>query len=154
MPFLYAGLALLAGSVLLLEIALTRVFAIMMWHHFTYMVVSVGLLGFGAAGSILTARRSALQEASPVPALSWCSLGYGFSVVLAFLLVTSIEIDSLEIWENKLNLAYFAVIYLVIAVPFLLGGMAIGLALTRFAREGDKELLLRRLDEGRYSLAA
>ena len=33
MPLVYLGIFLLAGSILLLEIALTRVFAIMLWHH-------------------------------------------------------------------------------------------------------------------------
>ncbi len=134
----FYGIFVLALSIIVFEIALTRVFAIMMWHHFTYLVVSVGLLGFGAAGSILTARRDSLQTTSPVGALSLCSLGYGISVVLAFLAVTSIEIDSLEIWNKKINLLGFSLVYLLIAVPFLLGGMAIGMALTRFAREVNK----------------
>jgi hypothetical protein len=49
----YLGLGLLAGSLLLLEIALTRAFAIMLWHHLAYMVISVAMLGFGVAGSLL-----------------------------------------------------------------------------------------------------
>jgi hypothetical protein len=47
---IYLGLFLIAGSILSLEIALTRVFAIMMWHHLAYMVISVAMLGFGAQG--------------------------------------------------------------------------------------------------------
>ncbi len=56
----YPAVFLLALSVILLQIALTRVFAIMLWHHLTYMVVSIALLGFGASGSILTAQRNSL----------------------------------------------------------------------------------------------
>ena len=52
---LLAGIFCLGLSIIMFEIALTRVFAIMMWHHFTYMVISIGLLGFGASGSLLTA---------------------------------------------------------------------------------------------------
>ena len=78
-----AGIFCLGLSIILFEIALTRVFAIMMWHHFTYMVISIGLLGFGASGSLLTATRIGSDKGSPVRGLVWCSLAYGVSVMLA-----------------------------------------------------------------------
>jgi len=128
----YAGIFLLALSIILFQIALTRVFAIMMWHHLTYMVVSIALLGFGAAGSLLTARKDSLRRDSPLPALSGYSGAYGVSVFASYALVRLIEIDSLELWEDKTNLLLLLVVYAVVAVPFLLGGIAIGMALTRF----------------------
>ncbi|NNE44406.1 MAG: hypothetical protein HKN12_09365, partial [Gemmatimonadetes bacterium] len=48
---------LLALCVLTLEVALTRIFSFIMFHHLTYLVVSVALLGFGAAGTYLTTRQ-------------------------------------------------------------------------------------------------
>ena len=80
---LYCGIFILAGSVLLVEIALTRVFAIMMWNHFTYLVVSVALTGFGAAGTILTIQRQALDPRSPARTLAFLSVAYGLCVMLA-----------------------------------------------------------------------
>ena len=85
---LLAGIFCLGLSVIMFEIALTRVFAIMMWHHFTYMVISIGLLGFGASGSLLTATRLGLKEGTAERVLVWTSLGYGVSVVLAFCFAT------------------------------------------------------------------
>ena len=126
-----AGIFCLGLSVILFEIALTRVFAIMMWHHFTYMVISIGLLGFGASGSLLTATRLGANENSAKRALVWTSLAYGISVVLAFFAATCVPIDSLAVWEDKQNFAALFFIYLIIFVPFLLGGLGIGLALTR-----------------------
>ena len=129
-----AGIFFLALSVILFEIALTRVFAIMMWHHFTYMVISIGLLGFGASGSLLTAQRASEKKNDPSKALAWCSFGYGASVILAFMVATRIQPDSLAIWQDKSNFLLLSLIYLVIGVPFLLGGYGIGLALTRFVK--------------------
>ena len=80
---LLAGIFCLGLSVIMFEIALTRVFAIMMWHHFTYMVISIGLLGFGASGSLLTATGMGRREGGAERALVWTSLAYGLSVVLA-----------------------------------------------------------------------
>ncbi len=127
-----AGIFCLGLSVILFEIALTRVFAIMMWHHFTYLVISIGLLGFGASGSLLTATRLGSKEGSAQRWLVWTSLAYGISVVLAFCFATFVRIDSLAIWEAKENMLALFFIYLVIFVPFLLGGLGIGLALTRY----------------------
>jgi hypothetical protein len=49
---LSAAVFLLAMSVLLIEIALTRIFSVMTWYHFTYLIIALALMGFGAAGAI------------------------------------------------------------------------------------------------------
>jgi spermidine synthase len=133
-----AGIFCLGLSIILFEIALTRVFAIMMWHHFTYMVISIGLLGFGASGSLLTATRLGSGKQSPARGLVWCSLAYGTSVMLAFCFATLVRIDSLAIWQQKENFLALFLIYLIIGVPFLLGGLGIGLALTRLVEHVNK----------------
>ncbi len=138
MPFLYLGLALLAGSVLLLEIALTRVFAITMWHHLAYMVISVALLGFGAAGSLLTVTHAASRKESPARSLAWLSSAYGLTVMVAFFLVSRIQVDTLEIWEQKDNVLRLGLTAGVIFLPFLFAGCAIGLVLTRLARHANR----------------
>lgn len=133
-----AGIFCLGLSIILFEIALTRVFAIMMWHHFTYMVISIGLLGFGASGSLLTATRLGEKPGAAQRLLVWCSLLYGVSVMLAFCFATLVRIDSLDIWQKKENFIALFFIYLIIGVPFVLGGMGIGLALTRFVQHVNK----------------
>ncbi len=133
-----AGIFCLALSVILFEIALTRVFAIMMWHHFTYMVISIGLLGFGASGSLLTALRANESRRDPSAALTWCSLLYGASVVGAFFVATMLQPDSLAIWQDKKNFLLLSLIYLVIGVPFFLGGLGIGLCLVRCVQHVNK----------------
>ena len=135
---LLAGIFCLGLSVIMFEIALTRVFAIMMWHHFTYMVISIGLLGFGASGSLLTATGLGRREGGAERALVWTSLAYGVSVVLAFCFTTFVRIDSLSVWERPSNALALFLIYLIVFVPFLLGGLGIGLALTRFSKNVNK----------------
>lgn len=135
MSLILVGIFALAGSILLLEIAFTRVLAVMMWHHMTYMVVSVALLGFGAAGSILTARRDALSNDPPAGSLAKYSLGYGASVIVTFFVATRIPIDTLALWTSLWNFAALAMFYAVISVPFIFGGLAIGLGLSRFAKD-------------------
>src|SRR5213082_2475552 len=45
-----AGVALSSFSVLLLEIALTRLFSVVLFYHFAFLAISIALLGLGAGG--------------------------------------------------------------------------------------------------------
>src|SRR5262245_2065447 len=111
MSWAYCGIFFLAGSIILFEIAMTRVFAIMMWHHFSYMVISIALVGFGAAGSILTARRDALRTESPFGSIATYATLYGITAAGAFFAATRVPIDSLEIWVRKSNFLSLLLIY-------------------------------------------
>ncbi|MEZ4456285.1 MAG: hypothetical protein R2882_07010 [Gemmatimonadales bacterium] len=50
----YWGLFLLAGATLVLELALTRVLSVSLWYHYGFVVISMALLGFGVAGTLLS----------------------------------------------------------------------------------------------------
>src|SRR2546428_13756998 len=65
-PPLFA-IALLSAAALGYEILLMRLFSIILWHHFAYMMISVALLGYGAAGSFVApAPRALPPRVSPV----------------------------------------------------------------------------------------
>ncbi len=132
------GVFATALSIILLQIALTRIFAVMMWHHLTYMVVSIALLGFGAAGSLLTAMRAAEDPRSPVRRLTVYTAGYGVAVLIAFFLLRTIEVDCFALWTDKRNLLALLLVYAITTAPFLLGGMALGLALTRYVQHVNR----------------
>lgn len=131
----YGGLFFTAFSVLLLEVALTRVFAILMWHHFAYMVVSLALLGFGASGSLLTALRIGRSRIDTPKMLSAFAGIYGATLVFAFLAVTRIRVDSLEIWNHPGNFFGLFLTYILLSIPFLFAGCAIGTTLARYPKQ-------------------
>ena len=48
------ALFLLSAGLLLLQIALTKIFSIVLWYHFGFLVISIALLVFdGLSGSFL-----------------------------------------------------------------------------------------------------
>src|SRR5512134_1275448 len=55
------AVALLSATALAYEVLLTRLFAIIQWHHFAYMIISLALLGYGASGAFLTLLAARLQ---------------------------------------------------------------------------------------------
>jgi len=47
------SIALLSAAIIAFQLALIQILSISQWYHFAYMVISIALLGFGAAGSLL-----------------------------------------------------------------------------------------------------
>src|SRR5437867_4993668 len=45
---MYAGMALTTMATLLLELALTRIFSVVLFYHFAFMAISVALFGLGS----------------------------------------------------------------------------------------------------------
>jgi hypothetical protein len=61
-PGVVVALSLVSAAALAYEILLTRLFAIIQWHHFAYMMISVAMLGYGAAGTMVTLFRPQLER--------------------------------------------------------------------------------------------
>jgi hypothetical protein len=132
-PAVYAGIFFVSMAVLVLQVALTRVFAIMMWYHFSYLIISLALLGFGASGSLLTLigiERRTDAEASRL--LGRYSLLFGIGVLVSFFAVSRIRVDTFALWENPLVFLRLAAVFLILSVPFLAAGLTIGTCLTRY----------------------
>ena len=47
---LHAGIAISSFAALLLELALTRLFSVVLFYHFAFLAISIALLGLGAGG--------------------------------------------------------------------------------------------------------
>jgi hypothetical protein len=53
---------ILSAAALAYEVLLIRLFSIIHWHHFAFMVISIALLGYGASGSFITVFRRRLLD--------------------------------------------------------------------------------------------
>ncbi len=123
-----------SASVLAYEILLMRLLSISLWTHFAYMVISLALLGFGAAGSflfLLSGRVYRNMDAWLVVLAGAASVSFP----LAFSLSQQIGLDPLQlVWQNKEWVRMFAT-YLVMAIPFLLSGGIVGIILSAAGTE-------------------
>src|SRR6202048_616459 len=57
-----AGIALCSFAALLLELALTRLFSVVLFYHFAFLAISIALLGLGAGGVFAHLRKSQLAR--------------------------------------------------------------------------------------------
>lgn len=119
---------LLSAATLAYEVLLTRLFALIQWHHYAHMIISLALLGFGLSGALLTRWGERLARHLAAALASAAAL-FGIGAVIAFLVARGIAFNPLELaWDASQSLRLLAT-YAVLALPFLCAGGGIGLAL-------------------------
>ncbi len=128
---LRAAIGLLSGAAIAYQLLLMRLFSIIQWHHFAYMVISLALLGYGASGAFLTVLRRPLLERFEGAFITLAAL-FGLLAVGCYSLAQAVRLNPLEVLWDPLQLVALATVYLVLALPFFCAGSAIGLALARF----------------------
>ena len=123
---------LLSSAAMGYEVLLTRLFSIIQWHHFAYMMISVALLGYGAAGTfVAVAQRALLPRFDAV--FAGGAVLFGIAAVAGFALAQRVAFNPLEIlWDPQQPLRLVA-IYGLLFVPFVCAASSICLAFTRFA---------------------
>jgi len=122
---IYAGIALTTLATLLLELALTRIFSVVLFYHFAFMAISVALFGLGAGAlvSYYLARRNE-DLWSLLGGMSAVSAPLTMVVLMVVLrLDVSIQVTGETAW--KLAAAYF-----VSSLPFFSSGVVISMAVS------------------------
>src|SRR5258708_7676620 len=122
-PPLWA-IALLSAAALAYEILLMRLFSIIQWHHFAYMMISVALLGYGAAGTFVALAGPVLLRHYPQVFVAASTL-FAVTAVAGFLVAQDVGFNPLEmLWDPRQPLRLF-VIYVLLFVPFFCAATAI-----------------------------
>jgi hypothetical protein len=108
-----------------------RLFSIIQWHHFAYMMISLALLGYGVSGAFLMLLQRQLLQRFAASYLINLAL-FGLTSVACFLLAQQIPFNAEEVlWDPRQSLWLLST-YLLLAVPFFFAANAIGLALVHY----------------------
>jgi SAM-dependent methyltransferase len=121
---------LISAATLAYEVLLIRLFSIIQWHHFAYMMISIALLGFGASGTFIALVRRPLVERYPAAFAASAAL-FGITVVASFACAERLPFNALEIVWNPRQLVWLAAIYALLILPFFFGATCICLAFSR-----------------------
>src|SRR6202022_3416841 len=125
------AIALISAGLLVYEVLLTRLFSIIQWHNFAYMVISIALLGYGARGAFLAFAQDRLRRRF-ASVFALCAALFAISAVGCFVVAQQLPFNALAvIWEPS-QLLYLCLLYLLFTVPFGCGATCIGLALAAF----------------------
>ncbi len=125
------AIAMLSAATLGYEILLMRLFSVIQWHHFAYMMISVALLGYGAAGTVIALARGVLL-ARYAQAFVAGAAAFGIFALTSFLLAQGVEFNPLELAWDPRQLLRLLVIYVLLFVPFFFAAFALCLTFTRF----------------------
>ncbi len=128
------AVATISAAILAYQVLLVRLFAIVSWHHFAYMIISIALLGFGASGTVLALARQRLLPRFP-SVFAICAALFGVTAVAGFSLAMRLPFNPLAIvWDGR-QILWLGLSYLLLVVPFFFGGAAIGLSFARYTGE-------------------
>lgn len=132
-PLLLAIAATSSGS-LAYEVLLMRLFSIIQWHHFAYLIISLALLGYGVSGVFLAFNRERLAGIYSV-AITVNLLLFGIAAPICFLIAQQIPFNPAELLWAPVQLAYLGGVYLLLALPFFFAANVIGLSFFRYRRD-------------------
>lgn len=134
-PFIAIGL--LSASVLAYEVLLTRLFGIVLWHHFAYMIISAAMLGYGASGTAL-----ALLKDWVAPRFGAVYLAVACALAglmpATFLLAQQVPFNPLELLWDKAQPVMLLAVYLLMMLPFFCGGLGAGLVFAQFGKQSSR----------------
>ncbi len=119
----------ISAAALGLELILVRALSIGHWHHFSYLIISTALLGFGAGGTLVTIGSKLLTK-HYTKGLWGFAFGFALAVPFVFRACQKVPLDELQlIWDQR-QLIYLFAYYLLFFIPFFFAGSFIALAFT------------------------
>jgi spermidine synthase len=117
------------------QLALMRCLLIARYHHFSFLIISCALLGFGVGGTVLSLKRRWFDE-NFNRVFRWGSLCLALALPLCFRLG---EMLPMEVFFSPVNLVstvgWWFAFWFIHGIPFLLAGLLIGLALMMDAKD-------------------
>src|SRR5579864_4444270 len=123
------GVAISSFAALLLALALTRLFSVVLFYHFAFLAISIALLGLGSGGVFAYLGKSRLGRFQTRTLLAWLCVSNALVVPLVLEIVLHVPV-SLSL--SRANFLRLTAIYLASAVPFFVTGLEFSIL---FARE-------------------
>lgn len=136
--FLLVLLFVLSLSIILFELALTRIFSIVLWYDYAFMAISIAFFGLGIGSFVIHIQKdkyNTLKKKSIIdPRLTFSSrivqyaLAYGISVPVFIFLIGYIPSDT----------SYIYLFYIVSSIPFFFAGAGMALVFLAMSEKINK----------------
>jgi predicted membrane-bound spermidine synthase len=131
-------------SVLLLELTLTRLFSIILWYDYAFMVISVAFFGLGIGSLVVHIIKNRLNKEDQPSWIFQSTIAYAISIpVLLFILGHFVPS----------NTSFIYVFYLSSSIPFFFAGVTVAMIYLSMPREITKLYFIDLLGAGAAALA-
>jgi hypothetical protein len=125
--FLLVLLFVLSLSIILFELALTRIFSIVLWYDYAFMAISIAFFGLGIGSFVIHIRKDKIdnpkkdstvdQHFTFSSRIVQYAIGYGISLPVFIFLIGYIPSDT----------SYIYLFYLISSIPFFFAGAGMAL---------------------------
>jgi hypothetical protein len=129
----YLGVFLIALSLLMFEVTLTRIFSVVLFYHFAVLSISLALFGTAMAGVVVYLFPTYFQKENLTTTLTKLSLIYSISIVVSFVIFLQIPVGFRDVSVD--NLVTMSLAYIILALPFFYGGLVLSLVLKYLASQ-------------------
>lgn len=130
----YAGILILSAATLLLEITMTRIFTVLFFNHFAFLIISTALFGFGLSGVFLSIFPSVYTRHLG-KSLTGLSLAFGMSSLLTLKIIVTVPLKFSALFNEPIQFFYLTVYYVALGVPFFFSGMVVALLLSSLPKQ-------------------
>lgn len=132
MGFISISIFLISAATLGLELILVRALSIGHWHHFSYLVISTALLGFGGGGTFVTIFTKYLTKHF-FKVLWFFAFCPALLIPIVFTLCQKVPLDELQLIWDRRQLFYLFAYYLLFFMPFFCAGVFTALSFTVYS---------------------
>jgi hypothetical protein len=126
-----AGIGCISAALLMIELALTRIFSVTMYYHFAFLAISIALFGLSASGVYVYVARKRLDAHPTSGLLAVHSLLFAVATVASLAALVRIRVG---LNYSHANLVKMIAIYALAALPFFTGGSVVSLAISRLSK--------------------
>jgi spermidine synthase len=119
-------------TTMLAEVLLTRVFSVVYFGQFAFLIISLALFGYGLSGVFLALRKLS-ERKDQATLLSRFLLLFVVSFPLAYKATLVFTIDFLHLFSPWQNILFLVLNFLILLLPFFFGGVVLALIFSAYS---------------------
>ena len=137
--FVYTGIFFTCCSLLTFELLLTRVFAVCLWYHFAFFVISIAMFGMGLGGIFIQLKKGVFNQKTVYIKLFYFALLMAVTSLIApaILFKTNIPQNIFLAFDGK-TVLFLAAAFFLSSIPFFFGGLITSIVFSHFSKHISK----------------
>jgi hypothetical protein len=130
-------------SVLLLELTFTRLFSIILWYDYAFMVISIAFFGLGIGSLLVHILKNKLNRENLPPRILQSTMAFAVSIPVVLLIIGHFVPS---------NTSFIYIFYLSSSIPFFFAGISMAMIYLRMPKEITKLYFIDLLGAGAAAL--
>ncbi|REL39049.1 hypothetical protein DYD21_03575 [Rhodohalobacter sp. SW132] len=129
-----ASVFFVSVAIIALQLMIMRAMSVTHYYHFSYLIISTALLGFGASGTFLALFYDKLKSRFELWNLLFF-LGFTLSIPITYWITQSLPLDTQYLLHSGEQIMLLVTYNVLLFIPFFFGGTIVGFMISYFKRE-------------------